>query len=70
MPLILGAVEQNTYRNKLRGDKCLNVWRGIRHGIQCNATRSMLAAEISEHEPPLLLRPRQGLLKARRPHDC
>src|SRR5262249_24803674 len=68
--LILGVVEQEPNWDEALGDELLDWWMRIRHGIQRNASGSVLTAEIRHDEPALTLGPRQRGGEIVLPDEC
>ena len=50
MPLIRRMIEHKLYGNEMRGDEILYRRLRIRHGIQCNAARSVFTAKVGQNK--------------------
>ena len=71
--LVGGVVKEEAQRHEPLGDKGGHLGIGIRHGIQGDAARSVLLAEVGQDEAPLTGRPLHGGLKVCFPgesHRC
>jgi hypothetical protein len=68
--LVGRAVEQQPHWDEVLGYELLNQPVRIRHGIQRKASRSVLAAKISQDEAPLAVGSRERRGKIGLPGDC